>query len=263
MSHISRRFINCRSNNEMALVCYLTAGYPSIEKGMEYLLACAKGGADVIEIGVPFSDPIADGPVIQHTSEQALKNGVYLEEVFQMVKRFKEQSDVPIVLMGYYNPIFRMGDDMFADRARASSVDGLIVADMPFEESEELEKICSRQGIDLVQLVAPTTGEDRMRKIAKRSKGYLYLISRMGITGGSTETGSKVHDLIFKAKRNAGMLPVAVGFGIAQPSQVKDLRMAGADGAIVGTSLLRMIMDGASPAHLQEHVESLKSACRS
>ena len=261
MSRISKRFDQCKERNEMALVCYLTAGYPDIDQSLEYLLACSRGGADVIEVGVPFSDPLADGPIIQFTSDQALKKGARPKQVLELVRRFRQMSDVPVVLMGYYNPVFRIGEDAFASKAKAAGADGLIVADLPAEESKGLIAACKKNDMDLIQLVAPTTSDERMRSIARSSSGYLYLVSRMGITGQSTDTGSEVKALIQRTKECAGDLPVAVGFGIAEPAQVRDLRMAGADAAIVGTALLRRIVDGALPDEIEERTRNLKEAC--
>ncbi len=189
---VEEAFRNCKERDESALIVYLTGGFPSFETSLSYLLACSEGGADIIEIGVPFSDPMADGAVIQKASDEALRAGVTPQRVLELTARVREKCDVPIVLMGYYNPIFRMGEEEFVKQARKAGVDGLIVADLPIEESLTLEMFCMNEGIHLIQLVAPTTPEDRMMHIAGRSSGYLYLVSRLGTTGARGHSERKV-----------------------------------------------------------------------
>lgn len=262
MGRISNGFASLREKGEMALVCYLTAGYPDRARSIEYIMACLEGGADMIEVGIPFSDPVADGPVIQATSDAALRGGMRPKVVLDLVAEVRSRTEAPLILMGYYNPIFRMGESEFTALAAQKGADGLIVPDLPLEESGHLRQCCLRDGMDLVQLVAPTTPDDRMRRIASSSSGYLYLVSRLGITGARTGPENDLAGLLRRTKAGAGTLPVAAGFGIATPSQVRQLRGHGADGAIVGSAILKRIMEGEGPRKVSAYVRSLKDECR-
>lgn len=241
-----------------ALVCYLTAGYPTYEESVELILSCVRGGADVIEIGVPFTDPVADGKVIQRASRSALANGMTPDRAIALAGAVRWSTDVPIVLMGYYNPIFRKGEEAYAELAASAGVDGLIVPDLPLEESSGLEAACRSRGLDLVQLVSVTTPPPRMAAIARRSSGFLYAVSGLGTTGGSREMGQSVRALIEQAKRAAGALPVGVGFGVTSREQVRTLRDYGADGVIVGSALLQRVAAGASGKEVEAFVNSLR-----
>jgi len=240
------------------LACYLTAGFPSLEESVEVALACVRGGADVIEIGVPFTDPVADGPVIQRTSRHALENGMTPARAFEVAARVRERTEVPIVLMGYYNPIFKRGEEAYVELAKEAGVDGLIVPDLPVEESSGLEAACRSFHLDLVQLVSVTTPPQRMAAIARRSSGFLYAVSGLGTTGGSREMGPSVRALIKEAKRAAGTLPVGVGFGVTSREQVRTLHDYGADGVIVGSALLQRVASGASAKEVEAFVSSMR-----
>ncbi len=240
------------------LICYLTAGFPSEELFIEHAMASVEGGADVLEIGVPFTDPVADGKVIQMTSQKALDNGITPPRVFELTRKLRALTNVPLVLMGYYNPIFQIGEGRYAQFAHESGADGLIVPDLPLEESEELREACIRNEIDLVQLVSPTTSEERMIKIARASMGFLYVVSALGTTGARTSLSSDVGPLIRRAKKAAGSLPVGVGFGISQSEQTGQLYREGADAAIVGSALLKNIIDGATLEDTRRFVASLR-----
>jgi tryptophan synthase alpha subunit len=259
---VEEAFRNCKERDESALIVYLTGGFPSFETSLSYLLACSEGGADIIEIGVPFSDPMADGAIIQRTSDEALRAGVTPKRVLELTARVREKCDVPIVLMGYYNPIFRMGEEEFVKQAAKAGADGLIVADLPIEESLTLEMLCMNQGIHLIQLVAPTTSEDRMMHIAGRSSGYLYLVSRLGTTGARGALSEGLPALIERAKEAAGDLPLAVGFGVSTKEHVEDITALGADGIIVGSAILSRIIDGVKPHEIRDFVKELKSGSR-
>lgn len=252
MSRLSRAF------RPGTLVCYLTAGYPSYEKSIDYVMACVEGGADVIELGVPFTDPVADGKVIQMASQVALEQGMTPSRVLRFASEIRSRTEVPLVLMGYYNPIFVVGEAEFAERAAEAGVDGLIVPDLPVEECSSLRQQCQRRSMDLVQLVAPTTPEERMAKIARRSSGFLYVVSSMGTTGERVDLDDRVGALVARAKQAAGPLPVGVGFGVSTPQQVRSLRDHDADGVIVGSALLRKVASGESPRGLESYVRSLK-----
>jgi tryptophan synthase alpha subunit len=259
---VEEAFRNCKERDESALIVYLTGGFPSFETSLSYLLACSEGGADIIEIGVPFSDPMADGAVIQKASDEALRAGVTPARVLELTSRVREKCDVPIVLMGYYNPIFRMGEEEFVKQAKKAGADGLIVADLPIEESLTLEMFCLQEGIHLIQLVAPTTPEDRMMHIAGRSSGYLYLVSRLGTTGARGTLSEGLPALIARAKEAAGDLPLAVGFGISTKEHAQEITALGADGVIVGSAIISRMIDGVKPHEIRDFVKELKSGCR-
>jgi tryptophan synthase alpha chain len=262
MSRIISSFRRCSSRGEGLLAVYLTAGYPDEKSTEEYARACVRGGADLIEIGVPFSDPVADGPTIQQTSQAALEGGMTPIKAFDLVRRLRADIRPPIVLMGYYNPVFRLGEARFAEEARRAGADGLIVADLPCEESSTLRDACLGQSLDLIQLVGPTTSAKRMETIASLSSGFLYLVTRLGATGEQRRAGNGLSDLVKRAKGAAGSLPVAAGFGVSSASQVRDMIDAGADGVIVGSALLRAIIQGAPPIDIQASVRALKDACQ-
>lgn len=252
MSHLQR---SLRDGGK--LICYITAGYPDMASSIDHALACVRGGASALEIGVPFSDPVADGPVIQHTSHQALRSGMTPARVFDMVRRLRASMDVPIVLMGYYNPIFRMGEDDYVHKALESGANGLIVPDLPCEESLPLGEVCRNADMDLIQLVGPTTSENRMRGIAARSSGFLYAVSALGLTGVRGGLSPSALNVVCRAKRCSGRLPVAVGFGVSTTDQVRLLHGEGADAVIVGSAILQRIIDGASPGQTEHYVASL------
>ena len=261
MSRISGAFHRCAVEGRAALICYLTAGYPDAESSIEHMIAAEKGGADVLEIGVPFSDPVADGQVIQRTSQMALEKGMTPKGVLELASKVRSRSNIPIVLMGYYNPIFRMGDEAFVHMASEAGVDGLIVADMPCEESEELGRLCRRHNVDLIQLVGPTTNGPRMRSIAAASSGYLYLVSSLGTTGARGELPAELPQLIQRAKDAAGELPVAVGFGVSKREHANGIAEAGADGVIVGSALLSSLSSEGTADRISEFVKDLRQGC--
>lgn len=250
-----------RKEKKGALICYLTAGYPDPVSFIDYFKASVEGGADIMEVGVPFSDPVADGPTIQATSLKALEMGVTPSKVFELVRKAKRVAPIPVVLMGYYNPIFRMGEEEFVRRAAEAGTNGLIVADLPLEESEDLRPICERHELDLIQLVAPTTPEARMRRIASASRGYLYLVGALGTTGSRSALDEGLPELVRKAKRAAGPTPLAVGFGVSSREQVRDIISYGADGVIVGSAILSRIAKGEKPDQIKDFVAELKSGC--
>jgi len=239
------------------LICYVTAGFPSGDATVEHAMACVDGGADVIELGVPFSDPVADGKVIQHASQKALEAGMTPAKVFDIVERLRSRTDAPIILMGYYNPIFRMTEATYTKRTGTAGGNGLIVPDLPLEESANLAACCRGNGIDLVQLVGPTTTPERMGRIAASSSGFLYLVSSMGTTGARSELDRRAPELVARAKKAAGKLPLAVGFGVSRREHAVRLREAGADAVIVGSAIMQMVADGRRPAEVREYVRTL------
>jgi tryptophan synthase alpha chain len=263
-TRISKRFAELREAGELGIVAYITAGDPSLDATVRFVLALAEGGADIIELGVPFSDPLADGPTIQRASERALRAGATLAGVLETVRRIRQSSEVPLVLFGYYNPFLQMGLERFAAAASASGADGVLVTDLTPEESGEYRRILEEHHLDTIFLGAPTSTDERLAKIAAVSSGFLYLISRTGVTGAKDALPDDLPALVRRA-RGVTQLPIAVGFGISLPGHVSVLGGI-ADAAVVGSALVSEIeraksVDAAAAA-LGERVRSLKEAAR-
>ncbi len=239
MSRITETFRRLESNGQKALIVYLTAGDPSLGATERLLPILAQAGADIIEIGVPFSDPTADGPTIQRASMRSLKNGTTLVDIFDMIRRVRPRLSVPLVLFGYYNPIMKYGPARFADRAQQAEIDGVLVVDLPFEEAAEVRRFTDRAGIDFVNLVSPVSTGDRLKKIAAGASGFLYYISVTGVTGARSALPEDLEERI-SAVRKVSDLPVAVGFGIADPETARRVG-AVADGVVVGSALVNLI----------------------
>ncbi|MBN2397591.1 MAG: tryptophan synthase subunit alpha [Deltaproteobacteria bacterium] len=242
MSRIDERFRRLREENSKALIVYLTAGDPDLEMTKEIILGLDRAGVDILEIGVPFSDPTADGPVIQAASHRALKGGATLSGILEMIGEVRKVSEIPIVLFGYYNPILSYGNERFAKRARAVGVDGVLVVDLPPEESAELRRYTDRAGIDFISLIAPTSTDERIRKIAQNAGGFLYYISITGVTGTTRPRVADIKKDMKKIRAITG-LPVAVGFGISTPQQAREIAPH-ADGIVVGSAFVRLIEEG-------------------
>jgi len=240
-------------------VAYLMGGDPDPRRSPEYLLAAAAGGADVLEIGIPFSDPVADGSTIQRAGVRALRAGTTPEAVLGVAAAVRREVNVPLVLMGYYNPILRFGEEEFVAAAAECGVDGLIVPDLPPEETGPLREATERHGLGLVFLVTPETQGDRARRIATSTRGFLYLVSRYGTTGERRGLPPDIMGLIGRF-RDVADLPLAVGFGISRPEHVAAVIRAGADGAVVGSRLVREVEAGARPGELEATVRALKAA---
>ncbi len=274
-TRISRRFAELRDSGEMGIVAYITAGDPSLSATLRFVVAMAEAGVDVIELGVPFSDPLADGPTIQRASERALKNGATLSRVIALVREIRKPNspanEVPIVLFSYYNPVFQMGLEKFAAAASAAGADGVLITDLTPEESEDYRRIMAAHHLDTVFLGAPTSTDERLEKIAECSSGFLYLISRTGVTGAKDVLPDDLPALLRRA-RNVTQLPIAVGFGISLPGHVSVLGGL-ADAAVVGSALVSEIekatarnsgeagIDVAAAA-LADRIHSLKAAAR-
>ncbi len=238
-TRIGRRFETLRRNKEMGLVAFLTAGDPSLAGTEALVLALAEAGADVIELGVPFSDPVADGPAIQRSSERALRAGTTLAGVIDLVASVRRKTDVALVLFSYYNPVLQMGLPEFAKRAAAAGVDGVLITDLTPEEAGEYRGIIAAQGMDTIFLAAPTSPDERLEHIARCTSGFLYVISRTGVTG-VRDTLPEDLPALMRRVRKATSLPVAVGFGISLPGQVSLLGGL-ADAAVVGSALVEEI----------------------
>jgi tryptophan synthase alpha chain len=239
MGRIGDKFEALRGRKEKALIVYLTAGDPSLSITKKLIFGLEKAGVDILEIGVPFSDPTADGPVIQAASQRALKAGTTLEGVLNLVTEVRKVSEIPVVLFGYFNPIFAYGVKKFAHAAREAGVDGVLVVDLPYEEAKELRMYTDPVGIDFVSLIAPTTDEKRLRKIAAEAAGFLYYISITGITGTAAPKIDNIKREVGKI-RKITKLPVAVGFGISKPQQAREIARF-ADGVIIGSAVVRLI----------------------
>lgn len=250
------------------MIPFVTAGDPSADFTEELVVAMAENGADIIEIGMPFSDPLADGPVIQAASLRALEAGMNTYNYLKLVRNIRKKSDVPLVFMGYYNMIYQYGVKKFAEDAVAAGLDGAIIPDLPVEEADEWIDTARRSNLCTVFLVAPTTPFERLERIAKKSRGFLYYVSVTGITGARQELPSELAQNLALARKHAD-LPVAVGFGISRPEQVAMLSKA-ADGIIVGSAIVRRIEQGVAEGcpssdlvkQVVEFVRSLKKATR-
>jgi tryptophan synthase alpha chain len=239
MNRIEKKFSDLKKKGGKALIVYLTAGDPSLKVTAELIPALAAAGADILEIGVPFSDPIADGPVIQAAARRSLKNGVTLDKVLGMLERTRKMSDIPLVLFGYYNPIYSYGIRDFACRAKDAGVDGILVVDLPPEESLELRQHTDPAGIDFISLIAPTTDDERIKTITARAHGFLYYISVTGVTGTQKPEIADIKKDMARIRRVSG-LPVAVGFGISTPQQAGEIAPL-ADGVVVGSAFVHLI----------------------
>ena len=239
MGRIGNKFESLRGRKEKALIVYLTAGDPSLSVTKKLIIGLEKAGVDILEIGVPFSDPTADGPVIQAASQRALKVGTTLEGVLDLVAEVRKVSEIPVVLFGYFNPIFAYGVKKFAHAAREAGIDGVLVVDLPYEEAKELRIYTDAVGIDFISLIAPTTGSERLTKIAADATGFLYYISITGITGTAAPKIDNIKTEVNKI-RKITKLPVAVGFGISKPQQAKEISRF-ADGVVVGSAVVRLI----------------------
>ena len=263
-TRITKRFAELRAAGELGIVAYITAGDPTLDATLEFVLALADAGADVIELGVPFSDPLADGPTIQRASERALKAGATLAGVLELVRRIRKSSQVPLVLFSYYNPILQMGLEKFAKAAAEAGADGVLATDLTPEESEEYRQILQAHGLDTVFLAAPTSNDERLKIISAASSGFLYLISRTGVTGAKDSLSEELPGLLRRVRQFTD-LPVAVGFGISLPGHVSVLGGL-ADAAVVGSALVAEIEKAksveAASAALRDKVRGLKEAGR-
>jgi tryptophan synthase alpha chain len=239
MGRIGKKLESLGAKNEKALIVYLTAGDPSLCVTKKIILGLEEAGVDIIEIGVPFSDPTADGPVIQAASQRALKTGTTLHGVLDLVADIRQTSQIPILLFGYYNPIFSYGVEKFTNTAREAGVDGVLVVDLPPEEAHELRIYSDAAGLDFISLVAPTTGKDRLKTILKTATGFLYYISITGVTGTTAPKTKDIAREVAKIRKLTKM-PIAVGFGISNAAQAKEIG-ALADGIVIGSAVVKLI----------------------
>ena len=261
MSRLQETFTRLRDGQKPGLVTYVTAGDPDLDRTAGILRALDRAGADVLEVGVPFSDPLADGPVIQRATERALAAGTTLSGVLDLLDSMRGDLDAPIVIFSYANPVLRLGAERFADRARAAGVDGVLILDLPIEEADEFRAMLARRGIDTILLLSPTTTDDRLRRAAELGSGFLYAISRLGVTGARDTLAAGAQDMVRRI-RSVSDLPVALGFGISKPDHVREVGQW-ADAAVVGSALVDVIArEGASRdlnTRVEEYVRWLKS----
>ena len=264
-TRISKRFATLRESGELGIVAYITAGDPTLAATHKFVLALAEAGADVIELGVPFSDPLADGPTIQRASERALKSGTTLAGVLDLVRQIRQSSEAPLVLFSYYNPVLQMGLEKFAAAASSTGADGVLITDLTPEESDDHRRILAAHHLDTIFLGAPTSTDERLAKIAAASSGFLYLISRTGVTGAKDALPDDLPTLLRRA-RKATQLPIAVGFGISLPGHVSVLGGL-ADAAVVGSALVSEIESATahdrSPAAIDKAAQALAARVRS
>ena len=243
-TRISRRFAALRESGELGIVAYITAGDPTLPATHKFVLALADAGADVIELGIPFSDPLADGPTIQRASERALAAGSHLGAVLDLVAAVRDDLQPPIVLFTYLNPVIRMGLDTFAERAAVAGVDGVLLLDLPIEESAATRATLDAHHLDQIFLLSPTTTDIRLGEAARLGRGFLYAISRLGVTGARAVVASTARPLVERV-RAVTTLPVALGFGISRPEHVAEV-LAFADAAVVGSALVNVIGETAA-----------------
>ncbi len=252
MSRITKAFANRK-----AFIAFVTGGDPDIETTEKLVFAMVEAGTDLIEIGIPFSDPVAEGIVIQEADERALKSGCTTDKLFDMVVRIRQKTDVPLLFMTYLNPIFTYGKEKFLSRCAECGIDGIIVPDMPFEEKNELADVCELYKIDLISMIAPTS-EERITLIAKEAKGFIYCVSSLGVTGVRGEITTDIGIMVQKV-REVTNVPCAIGFGISTPEQAGSMAEL-ADGAIVGSAIVKLVAkfgkDSVKP--VSEYVRSMK-----
>ena len=256
MSNIRKAF-----ENGKAFIPFITCGNPDLETTAAVVRAAAANGADLIELGIPFSDPTAEGPVIQGANLRSLNGGVTTDKIFDLVRNLRRDVEVPMVFMTYANVVFSYGSERFISTCREIGIDGLILPDVPYEEKEEFLPICRRYGVDLISLIAPTS-EDRIAMIAREAGGFLYIVSSLGVTGVRSEIKTDLGAIVETVRQNTD-IPCAIGFGISTPEQAA--KMAGiSDGAIVGSAIVRLIGEHGkdAPEYVGEYVKRMKEALR-
>jgi tryptophan synthase alpha chain len=252
--------IEAAFKNKKLFIPYITLGDPTLEKTKDFILLLQKSGAGLIELGIPFSDPIAEGEVIQRANERALKQNINLDKIFTMLESIKAQVKVPLVFLTYINPLHHYGYDKFFKRCADTGVSGIITPDLPFEEHAEILEHAKKYGVDIITLVSPTSSAERIKNIADAASGYIYLVSSMGVTGVRSEITTDISKITSEIKKHT-KVPVAVGFGISTPQQVK-LYAQIADGVIVGSAIVKLVEQygTAADSHIEQYVKEMASA---
>ncbi len=256
-NRIHKRLSAVRDAGEKALALFVTAGYPRLDSLLEVVPSVEAGGADILEVGMPFSDPPADGPTIQHSSELALENGITLDRILDQIRLLRKESEIPIVLMGYINPILRFGSDRFFAAAAESGVDGMILPELPLEEAERFRSQAEGSGLSNILLVTPTTPPDRIELIDSVSSGFLYCVSTTGVTGAAA--GGSPEEYIRTVKHHAKRNPVLVGFGISSHESAQRCARP-SDGVVIGSALIKLLGQGVSSSDLRDWVAGYKAA---
>ena len=241
MNRIDRIFKYLKGKREKALIPFITAGYPDIELTKDLIIEMERKGADLVEVGVPFSDPLADGPIIQRASEIALRNGINLRVIMNMVKELRRLTEIPIILMGYYNPIFRYGEEGFIRDSVESGIDGVIIPDLPPEEGEGFIRLSKKYGLKFILLLAPTSPERRIRLVSRLSQGFIYYVSLKGVTGIRDKVSDSLGPMVKRIKEYTRK-PVVIGFGISNPEHARIASKEG-DGVVVGSAIIKIIED--------------------
>lgn len=256
MSKIARAF-----ENGKAFIAFITCGDPDLETTAAAVRAAVENGADLIELGIPFSDPTAEGPVIQGANLRALSGGITTDKVFDFVREIRRDVSVPMVFMTYANVVFSYGSERFISTCREIGIDGLILPDIPFEEKDEFQPICKKYGVDLISLIAPTS-QNRIAMIAKEAEGFLYIVSSLGVTGTRSEIETDLGEMVKLVRENAN-IPCAIGFGISTPEQAKQMADI-ADGAIVGSAIVKLLEKHGkdAPRYIGEYVKSMKDGMK-
>lgn len=256
MSKIARAF-----ENGKAFIAFITCGDPDLETTAAAVRAAVENGADLIELGIPFSDPTAEGPVIQGANLRALSGGITTDKVFDFVREIRRDVSVPMVFMTYANVVFSYGSERFIYTCKEIGIDGLILPDIPFEEKDEFQPICKKYGVDLISLIAPTS-QNRIAMIAKEAEGFLYIVSSLGVTGTRSEIETDLGEMVKLVRENAN-IPCAIGFGISTPEQAKQMADI-ADGAIVGSAIVKLLEKHGkdAPRYIGEYVKSMKDGMK-
>lgn len=256
MSKIARAF-----ENGKAFIAFITCGDPDLETTAAAVRAAVENGADLIELGIPFSDPTAEGPVIQGANLRALSGGITTDKIFDFVREIRRDVSVPMVFMTYANVVFSYGSERFISTCKEIGIDGLILPDIPFEEKDEFQPICKNYGVDLISLIAPTS-QNRIAMIAKEAEGFLYIVSSLGVTGTRSEIETDLGEMVKLVRENAN-IPCAIGFGISTPEQAKQMADI-ADGAIVGSAIVKLLEKHGkdAPRYIGEYVKSMKDGMK-
>lgn len=256
MSNISKAF-----ENGKAFIAFITCGDPDLETTAAAVRAAVENGADLIELGIPFSDPTAEGPVIQGANIRALRGGITTDKVFDFVREIRRDVSIPMVFMTYANVVFSYGSERFISTCRDIGIDGLILPDIPFEEKDEFRPICKKYGVDLISLIAPTS-KNRIAMIAKEAEGFLYIVSSLGVTGTRSEIKTDLSDMVKLVRENTN-IPCAIGFGISTPEQAKQMADI-ADGAIVGSAIVKLLEKHGkdAPKYIGEYVKAMKDGMK-
>lgn len=257
MNRIEKKFMDLKKENKKALITYITAGTPSIENTEKLIYAHEQAGASIVEIGIPFSDALADGPIIQKAAYDSLQKGITLKQIFECVEKARENTDIPLVFMAYYNSLLTYGVEKFVNKCVDIGIDGLIIPDLPLEEQNEVEKFIEKDNVILIQLVAPNS-KDRIKKLTENKKGFIYCVSSLGVTGMNDSFYEEIDEYL-KTVKEVTDLPIAVGFGIKTKEDVQRMKPF-VDGVIVGSAIVKLVHDSdCNYKEVMEFIEELNT----